>query len=269
VAQPSVVELETTERYGARQIEARSRGGVLRRNSSVFCAVVALAALIVAATTQTAFATHVRPKGATPFRVPLVPGFYPCTSPNSTHGEPLSFPSCGPPKQLSLHITVGTPDANGAAANMVGFMRLKVIPGDVRFTIAVSDVRCIPGTTSATVCNSPNSADGPDYSGLMEAVFATRVTDHDNGQSGTEAATLTDIPINPDVTCANTTSISEGGRCTLDTTADASIPGMVVDGNRTIWQFIDRVYLVDGGSDGNPHTGDGETTTFTQGLFVP
>ena len=42
--------------------------------------------------------THVRPAGATPFRVPLVPAAKHCTAPNRTHGPPLAFPSCNPPQ---------------------------------------------------------------------------------------------------------------------------------------------------------------------------
>ena len=56
---------------------------------------------------------YVRPKGATPLRVSLVPAFQACTSPNRTHGPPLAHPSCAPPQQVSPQLTVGAPDANG------------------------------------------------------------------------------------------------------------------------------------------------------------
>ena len=71
-----------------------------------------------------------RPKGATPLRVPLVPAYNQCTAPNRVHGPPLAFPSCSAPTQTSQHLTVGTPDANGKAANSVGFLRLSVVPDD-------------------------------------------------------------------------------------------------------------------------------------------
>ena len=68
-----------------------------------------------------------RPKGATPMRASLVPAYNQCTSPNRVHGPP-DLPggtnpdgSCNPPTQTSGQITVGSPDADGGAANSVGF----------------------------------------------------------------------------------------------------------------------------------------------------
>src|SRR5438552_1984101 len=131
---------------------------------------------------QTAFASHVRPRGATPMRVSLVPAFKACTTPNTTHGTPLSFPSCGPPVQASNYLSVGTPDANGAEANLIGSIsfRVKTSTGEVLITPSVSDVRCTPGT-DASVCNSPNCCDGPDYSGELQMNATIRISDHYNG----------------------------------------------------------------------------------------
>ena len=42
---------------------------------------------------------------------------------------PLSFPSCNPPQQVSPNLTIGTPDANGAAANAIGFAKVEVLVG--------------------------------------------------------------------------------------------------------------------------------------------
>src|SRR5687767_4453859 len=50
--------------------------------------------LLIAASAQ---ATHPRPKGSTPLRVPLVPSYNACTTPNRTHGPALAFGSCRPP----------------------------------------------------------------------------------------------------------------------------------------------------------------------------
>ena len=73
-----------------------------------------------------------RPKGATPFRVPLAIAYNQCTSPNSQHGAPLSVGSCSPPEQASDYLTVGTLDANGQAANSTGSVRYDVTgAGDV------------------------------------------------------------------------------------------------------------------------------------------
>ena len=77
---------------------------------------------------QPANITYVRPRGASPLRVSLVPAYAHCTAPNRTHGPPLAFGSCSPPSQTSPNVTVGTPDANGAAANSTGFARFSAWP---------------------------------------------------------------------------------------------------------------------------------------------
>ena len=40
---------------------------------------------------------HVRPQGATPMRVSLVPAYVPCAAPDRVHGPPLDSPSCASP----------------------------------------------------------------------------------------------------------------------------------------------------------------------------
>ena len=72
---------------------------------------------------------HVRPKGATPFRVPLVPAYAQCTAPNRTHGPPLAFPSCNPPAPGSSRLTIGVGDGSPAFARGSGFVRMDVIVG--------------------------------------------------------------------------------------------------------------------------------------------
>src|SRR4051812_29588902 len=130
-------------------------------------ALVVLGLMVVA---QSATATHVRPKAATPFYASLVPAYQPCTSPNRTHAAPLSYQSCNPPVQSSQNVTVGSPDFNGAPANNSGFVRLVVTgsaatpPDDanVAITASVLDVRCQGATTA---CGTANTIAGPDYVG--------------------------------------------------------------------------------------------------------
>src|SRR6185295_9050590 len=105
-----------------------------------------------------------------PMRVSLVPAYEQCNSPNSTHGAPLGYPSCHPPVQTSGHLTLGTPDANGAAANSTGLISLRVkaaSPEDVLIDSTITDVRC-QAATSATVCDNANSVGGLDYSGEIQ-----------------------------------------------------------------------------------------------------
>ncbi len=83
-------------------------------------------------------------------RVPLVPAFGPCTSPNRIHGAPLSFPSCAPSAQSSSTLTVGTDDANGQGQRSIGFVTLSTMTGnpatepddaDVMIRLSLTDVR--------------------------------------------------------------------------------------------------------------------------------
>jgi hypothetical protein len=217
---------------------------------------------------QIASATHPRPKGATPLRVSLVPAFKQCTSSNRTHGAPLAFPSCNPPVQTSNFLTVGTPDANGAGANSIGSALIKVkvtSPEDVLASLSVSDVRCRPAT-DASVCNSPNAAAGPDYSGQLQLMATIRISDHYNGSGLDEAATVQDIPFPVNVYCHNTADTSVGGLCD-DPGPQCVCPPSNLDGLRTVVGFT-QIQVFDGGPDGQVNTDD-NTLFMNQGIFIP
>ncbi len=205
---------------------------------------------------------YVRPKGATPLTVSLVPAYSECTAPNRTHGPGLAFPSCNPPAQASPHLTVGSPDANGKAASSAGSVKLQVLVGvpstpadeaDVRFTISIADVR--------------NSADLSDYTGELQLDATLRTTDRLSGSAPVDTGTVTDMPFPVTVPCAATANTAIGASCAVTTTADSLVPGSVRELKRTIWQ-IARVALLDGGADGLAATADNSTFA-TQGLFVP
>ena len=233
----------------------------------VLAGAIAVAGLLMV---QYAGASHVRPKGASPLRASLVPSFKACTSPNRTHGAPLAFPSCNPPVQSSSYLTIGSPDANGAAANSTGFILLRVkgtSPEDVLIDSQITDVRCLPAG-NASVCNSANAGDGPDYSGGIQDNATIRVTDHYNGPGLNEAATVTDIPFPVNGTCANTTSTSTGGVCTIATTANTVVPGAVKDTQRGVIE-IQQLQVSDGGADGQAGTTADNTLFEVQGIFIP
>jgi hypothetical protein len=230
---------------------------------------LAIGALGLMAVSQVASGSHVRPKGASPLRASLVPSFKACATPNRTHGAPLAFPSCNPPVQSSNFLTVGTPDANGAGANSVGSILLKVkatSPEDVLISSSITDVRCQAGT-AASVCSSANAADGPDYSGEVQGNATIRISDHYNGPSLNEAATVVDIPFPVNGTCVNTTSTTIGGTCTTNTTANAVVPGSVKDTQRAVVE-IGQLQVSDGGADGLVSTAD-NTLFEVQGIFIP
>jgi len=244
------------------------------RKKMVLPLALALGVLGAMVMAQMASATHVRPKGATPLRVTLVPAFNACTAPNSTHGAPLAFPSCNPPVQTSSYLTVGTPDANGAASNFTGFVKLAVVAGvpgppddsDVKLSTSLTDVRCLPAT-SASVCTSANAASGPDYSGEVQGNATIRISDHYNGGSGTDPATVIDIGFPIVTPCSNTGSTATGGTCSISTTANAVVPGSIKDTKRANVE-VGQITIDDGGADGVASTAD-NTRFAVQGIFIP
>jgi hypothetical protein len=216
---------------------------------------------------QTQADAYPRPKGATPLRVSLVPAYNQCQTPDREHGPPLDSPSCAAPVPSSI-LTVGTFDANGAAANSVASALYSVIPGnpatpavdeaDVRITVDATDVRW--------------ASDLTDYEGELQAVASVRVTDRNNSilppifpddQNGT----MQDVPFAVTVPCTLTPDAAIGGHCAVATTADAVVPGTVTERDRAIWAF-DQVTLLDGGEDGDVDTADNSVFA-TQGVFVP
>ena len=230
-----------------------------------------LAALGLMIAAEVAGATHVRPKGATPLRVPLVPAYKACATPNRTHGPPLAFPSCNPPAQGSSYLTVGTPDANGAAANSIGSVMLTVVPStccppqDLDIKATISDVRCRAGSA----CGNANAAGGPDYTGELESNATIRITDHWNAVTaggGTDPATVIDIPFPLDFQCGNTADTSIGATCTVNTSAVAvGAPSGNVD--RAVVE-ISQLQVFDGGADGQISTTP-NTLFAIQGIFIP
>jgi hypothetical protein len=200
-----------------------------------------------------------RPRGATPARFSLVPAYNQCTSGNRTHGAPLSSPSCNPPVQSSGFLTIGSPDANGAAANMQGSVQYDAIGGNTATPADEADVR-----VRVNVTDVRNKTGLGDYAGQLKLVQDLRLTDRDNGP--TELGTG-DASLSFTVPCASTASTSVGSTCTLNTTADALAGGTVKETMRTIWQ-LSKVNVFDGGADGVASTNP-NTLFLTQGYFVP
>jgi hypothetical protein len=236
----------------------------------------AVAAAFVALLVSSASATHVRPKGATPFYASVVPAFVACGTPNRTHAPPLAFPSCNPPVQTSPNLTIGSPDANGAAANSTSFIKLKVvgIPGgvddtDVQITSTGTDIRCKAGVAT---CGAANAADGPDYTGEVQGTAQIQITDHNNAPTAagpfTDTATEIKIPFPVTGTCVATAADTTiGGTCSVNTTADTVVPGSVPEGKRGVVE-IGQLQINDGGIDGTVATAD-NSVFGVQGIFIP
>jgi glucose/arabinose dehydrogenase len=209
-------------------------------------------------------AGYPRPQGASPLRASLVPAFNACTAPNRTHGAPLSSPSCAPPVKTSPNLTIGTPDSNGETANSSGSVRLKALPGnpgtgpdeaDVSIDVSITDVR----RTTAGL---------PDYTGQLQLRLPLRLTDRLNGGPvGFEHGTLQDRNFDATVPCTGTASTTIGSTCTLVTTADAIVPGVVPEGKRSMWQ-LGQIQVLDGGADGVVSTTPNSLFE-TQGVMIP
>jgi subtilisin family serine protease len=207
-------------------------------------------------------AGHVRPKAASPLRVSLVPAYTACATPNRVHGPALAFGSCAPPAQRSSQLTVGTPDANGHAANSAGSLQMKVLVGDPATPADEADLKL-----HVTFSDVRRRADQGDYSGELEARTTLRLTDRLNGPEQGESATLGDTPFEFVVPCTATADTETGSNCSVSTSADAVYPGVAAEGARAIWQ-LSQVSVADGGTDGLAST-DPNGVFAVQGLFVP
>jgi hypothetical protein len=159
-------------------------------------------------------------------------------------------------------LTVGSPDANGTAANSTGFVKIQPVVGtpstpadeaDVKISFSLTDVR--------------RRSDLTDYAGELRLIPTLRVTDKLNGAAPAENGTTLDVPFPVTVTCTPTGNTAIGAACSLNTTADAVLPGVVREQKRTLWQ-VGAVKVEDGGPDGAAATAD-NTVFATQGVFIP
>jgi plastocyanin len=212
----------------------------------------------------------VRPAGATPLRASLALAYKVCqaASANRTHGPALAHPSCNPPAQESDWLTVGTPDANGPAANSIGSVRLSALPGDAATGTDEADFQIVVSITDVR-----NKSGLTDYTGEVEMRLSPRLTDRNNSTSPsgpfTETGTVSAFNFPVTVPCAATQdNTAVGSTCSVTTSADAVNPGAVPETKRSIWE-LGKIDVFDGGSDGDVQTPAGNTRFMTQAVFVP
>jgi hypothetical protein len=208
---------------------------------------------------------YARPRSATPTVVRFVPAFEACVSPNAAHAGPFASSSCHPPRLVSPHLTVGTPDGTGHPVGFSGRLDMKTVgespinpnngdQSDITIKATLTDVR------SAT---SPYA----DYTGELQGRLALRITDRINGSALDQSATVTDLPFSFTIPCQTTDDPNIGSTCSVTTSADSAVPGVALEGKRSIWELV-RVRVLDGGSDGVASTA-GNSLFATQGLFTP
>ena len=203
-----------------------------------------------------------RPRGGSPVRVSLVPAFEPCTAPDRRHGPPLDHPSCNPPASSSQSITIGTPDANGNPSLSVGSVRYAVRSGntatpedeaDVALEARITDVR-----TAGTLL---------DYLGELQVRVPLRITDRGSGAAQDEPATTDGVTVPATMPCTMTIDPAAGASCSVSTTLDAVLPGVVRERTRAIWE-LGQIEVTDGGPDGDAETADNAAFA-RQGIFIP
>ena len=201
--------------------------------------------------------SHVRPVGATPFRVSLVPALNPCSAPNRQHGPPLAFPSCAPPQPGSPNLTVGVGDGHPALSRSVGFVRIAVWPG------APGGVDDTDARVQFSLTNVMRGSDLSEYTGELRASAQVRLTD----RQGTVSQT-TSFPLQFDVPCVPTAATLDKSTCNLVSTLDSVLPGAAAEGTRAVWA-LDQVRVYDGGPDEDADTTADNSLFAVQGVFVP
>jgi hypothetical protein len=213
--------------------------------------------------TARAPAGYARPVGATPYLVPLVIAYKRCLEPNTIHVPPLNAASCTPPVPASEFLTVGTPDANGQPAKSSGSVRFDAVVGDPATGTDEADT-----AIAVTFKDTRNIGDLSDYTGELRAQMLIRFTDKYNGGSGTDPGTYGDYDFNFNVPCSATADTTIGGTCSVNTSFDTVVPGILKEGKRTIGR-IEHLNMFDGGPDGDADTSTNRTLFAEEGFFVP
>jgi TolB protein len=221
--------------------------------------------------------TYARPKGASPFRVSLVPAYQQCAvgsgpSPPpipTNHRGSITASACYQPTLESSYLTVGSPESSGTQANYIGSVLFKAQASPADGTIAVSntDVRC-QGSTGGCAGGALS-----DYTGQLRFDATFRITDKGIGPVTTGPSvngTTSDIPMNFTVPCTTTPSTSIGSTCSINTTINTVLgASAIVASRRAIWRLVGDVKLYDGGSDGIASSTADNKLFSVGGLFFP
>jgi 6-phosphogluconolactonase (cycloisomerase 2 family) len=197
-----------------------------------------------------------RPLVASSVRVSLVPAFAECTSPDRIHGPPLDSPSCATPRPASPHLAVST------STRFVGSVRLGTKEGDPGTAADEADLSVRIDVQDVRVAGSES-----DYTGELQLAFDLQITDAQPFGAAIDPVTTATIGYSAPVPCVTTPAAATGGRCTLETSADAIAPESIREGWRAVWE-VGGVEVRDGGPDGRAESADNSSYA-TQGLFVP
>ena len=182
-------------------------------------------------------------------RTPLVIAYEPCVAANRTHGPPLAFGSCNPPRPFSDARHGRHPRRQRQrGTSLLGFVKLE----RDRRRSRDSGGRGGRADHGVTHRRAPQQRPGRLQ---RRAAGAARCADHrSHGGAGAEHDPGLSLPVT--VPCAPTPG-AEGATCSISTTFDAIMPGAVTEGRRAMWQ-LGAVEVHDGGSDGLAATGPNE-----------
>jgi hypothetical protein len=215
-----------------------------------------------------------RPGGGSPLRVPLVPEYRACTSPNSNHIAPLNNPSC---TSVVADSSLLTTSNTGAGS---GFVRYDAVPGnanpatndaDMKIVGNITDVRCVGISVGCVLA-------GDDYTGQVIFTSVLRTTDLSNGVFGDDPGTVQDTEFSVPATCVTNPLGTVGSTCAISTSTNALFPDYVRERRRNLIE-IASVNVKDAGADGSvvPPSGtcpricgSGDERVYQrQGLFTP
>ena len=176
-------------------------------------------------------------------------------------------------RSLRPRLTVGTPDANGAAANSSGHVLLDVTVGNASTLAIEADVfdrvlahgRALHrGSRSRRIADprTPRVARTTRHiSAACSCCAVPTVTTCRRARAARRGLSLT-TPVEFRPECFATSDTARGGACRLSTTANALMPGLVAEGRRANWEIgAVRVH------DDVPASAG--AVFATQGVFVP
>jgi hypothetical protein len=137
-----------------------------------------------------------------------------------------------------------------------------VRPGDVATPADEADV-----ALEARITDVRDAGTLLDYLGELQVRVPLRVTDRGSGGAQDEPASMDGVTVPATVPCAVTLDLAAGATCSLSTTLDAVLPGVVRERTRAVWE-LGRIEVTDGGPDGDAETPDNAVFA-RQGIFVP
>jgi hypothetical protein len=94
-----------------------------------------------------------------------------------------------------------------------------------------------------------------------------RMTDRYNGYANELAATVADSGFPVPMDCLPTTDATIGSTCGVNTSANALVPGAIIDGSNAIWQ-LGEIQVLDSGPDGVRGNSDDQPVA-VQGIYLP